>query len=47
MVVHLFTVGGVCIKSFILLLNGRVNSSICVWVVGLSQTQVLETRRGI
>lgn len=33
MVVHLFTVGGVWIKSFILLLNGRVNSSIHVWVV--------------
>lgn len=33
MVVHLLTVGGVWIKSFILLLNGRVNSSICVWVV--------------
>ena len=33
MVVHIFTVGGVWIKSFILLLNGRVNSSICVWVV--------------
>lgn len=33
MVVHLLTVGGVWIKSFILLLNGRVNSSIRVWVV--------------
>lgn len=33
MVVHLLTVGGVWIKSFILLLNGRVSSSIRVWVV--------------
>lgn len=33
MVFHLFTVGGGWIKSFILLLNGRVNSSSCVWVV--------------
>lgn len=52
MVVHLFTVGGVWIKSFILLffkillLNGRVNSSIRVWVVqSFSNPGVIDEKR--